>query len=166
MARDFSPLVGDNGRKMEKVVVQSLPDHRYALLINDGRHAFVSDEPHSVDGDDLGPNPYELLLAALGSCTAMTLLMYARRKEWPLYEVSVHLSHDRVFAKDCAACSEEEVAAAGNGGKIEVVKRDISLRGDLSDEQVQRLLEIADRCPVHRTLQSPPKIVSSVTAGS
>lgn len=151
---------------MEKITVQSLADHRYALLINDGRHALVSDEPREEDGDDLGPNPYELLLSALGSCTAMTLLMYARRKEWPLYEVSVHLCHDRVFARDCEYCTAEEVEAAGPGGKVEVIKREISVRGDLSEEQVQRLLEIADRCPVHRTLQSPPKVVTSIMAGA
>ena len=151
---------------METVTVQSLPDHSYALFVNDGRHGYISDEPEHEDGDDLGPNPYELLLSALGSCTAMTLLMYARRKQWPLYEVSVHLTHDRVFPQDCEFCTAEDMDTAGPGGKIEVIKRHVSLRGDLDDGQVQRLLEIADRCPVHRTLQSPPKVVTTIAAGA
>ncbi len=151
---------------MSNVTVQSVADHSYVMLVNDGHHAWVADEPAEDGGDDLGPGPYELLLSALGSCTAMTLLMYARRKEWPLEEVSVHLEHERIYAKDCAVCTEEEVAAAGPGGKVERVRRDISVRGDLSEEQVLRLLEIADRCPVHRTLQSPPKVISTIISGS
>jgi putative redox protein len=150
---------------MEKVTVQSLPDYKFALVVNDGRHGFVADEPEHEGGDDLGPNPYELLLSALGACTAMTLVMYARRKEWPLHEIAVELEHERVFAKDCESCTEEEIAAAGPSGRIEVIRRHISVRGDLDEEQVQRLLEIADRCPVHRTLQNPPKVLTEICAG-
>ena len=150
---------------MAKVTVQSIPDHSFAVLVNDGRHAWVADEPAEDGGDDLGPGPYELVLSALGSYTAMTLFMYARRKQWPLHEVSVHLSHDRGHIQDCGDCTEEETAAAGPGGRIELIRRDISVRGDLSAEQVARLLEIADRCPVHLTLQTPPKIVSSIVSG-
>jgi putative redox protein len=152
--------------RMEQVVVQSMPDYSYTLVINDGKHALVADEPPAEGGDGLGPNPYELLLAALGACTAMTLTMYARRKEWPLEEISVHLTHDRVFASDCADCSDDDRTRAGPGGKIEILKRDISVRGDLTDEQVQRLLEIAERCPVHRTLQTPPKVLTSIICGT
>jgi putative redox protein len=150
---------------MAKVTVQSIPDHSYALLINDGNHAFVSDEPVEDGGDNLGPDPYELLLAAIGSCTAMTLLMYARRKEWPLYEVSVHLTHDRVYAHDLQNHSDPDIPRADVAGKIELISRDISVRGELSGEQVDRLLEIAERCPVHRTVQSMPKVLTTIMAG-
>ena len=151
---------------MKTVTVQSLPDYNYAVLVNDGRHAWVSDEPRDNEGDDLGPCPQELLLSALGSCTAITMFMYARRKQWMLQEISVHLTHDRVHATDCAECTEEERAAAGPNGRIELIRVDISVRGELDSEQTARLLEIADRCPVHRTLSTPPKIVSSILAGA
>ena len=151
---------------MKTVTVQSLPDYNYAVLVNDGRHAWVSDEPKDAEGDDLGPSPHELLLSALGSCTAITLLMYARRKQWALEEISVQLTHDRVPAADCADCTEEERNAAGPNGRIEIIRVDISVRGALDAEQTACLREIADRCPVHRTLTTPPKIVSSILAGA
>ena len=150
---------------MAKVTVQSIPDHNYAVLINDGSHAFVCDEPREDGGDDLGPDPYELLLGAIGACTAITLQMYARRKGWPLYEISVHLAHDRVYAHDMQNHADPEVVRADVAGKIELIRRDISLRGDLSGEQVDRLLEIAERCPVHRTLGSNPMVVSTILTG-
>ena len=142
----------------KKVTVQYLPDYTFSQLLTAGHHSFISDEPPASGGDDLGPSPYELLLWALGSCTAMTLLIYARRKGWDLAEVSVHLTHDRVHAEDSAD-------AEGATGKMEVIQRDISVRGQLSDEQRQRLLEIAGRCPVHKTLLSGPRIVDSIIAG-
>jgi uncharacterized OsmC-like protein len=150
---------------MARVTVQSIADHNYALMINDGKHAFVSDEPVSEGGDDLGPDPYELLLAALGACTAMTLVMYARHKQWPLYEISVHLTHDRVYARDSEPGSSSEAPRGDAGGKIDLIERDISVRGDLDDVQIARLLEIADRCPVHQTLQTPPKVVTTIMCG-
>jgi putative redox protein len=150
---------------MAKVTVQTIPDHNYAVLINDGSHAFVADEPVEEGGDDLGPDPYELLLGALGACTAMTLVMYARHKRWPLYEVSVHLTHDRVYANDLRDHAGAGTAAPGAGGKIDLIHRDISVRGELAQEQVDRLLEIAERCPVHRTIQSAPKVVSTIVSG-
>jgi putative redox protein len=146
---------------VKRVTVQSLPDYSYTVLINDGRHASVSDEAESDGGDDLGPSPYELLLSALGSCTAITLLMYARRKQWPLYEVSVSLSHDKIHPRDCAECTDEERAAAGES-QIDLIHCDIAVRGDLDQEQVERLLDIAHRCPVHRTLLATPKIVATI----
>ena len=114
-------------------------------------HRQVADEPVSLGGADLGPNPYELLLAALGSCTSVTLLMYARRKGWPLEAVEVRLSHDRVHAKDCADC--ETVV-----GKVDTISKEIVLRGPLDEEQRGRLLEIAGKCPVNRTLESEIEI--------
>ncbi len=143
---------------MQKVTVQYLPDYTYSQLLTTGSHAFVADEPKSADGDDLGPSPYELLLWALGSCTAMTLLMYARRKGWDVAECSVHLTHDRVHAKD----SEDSETGSG---RVELINRDISLRGKLTEEQKERLLQIAGRCPVHRTITGNPKVVDTIIVG-
>jgi putative redox protein len=116
-----------------------------------GNHHLLADEPRRVGGGDRGPNPYEFLLTALGTCSSMTLHMYARRKEWPLQKVSIRLRHERVHAKDCADCESET-------GLIDQIQREIELEGPLDDDQRQRLLEIADRCPVHRTLMNEIKI--------
>lgn len=142
----------------KKVTVQYLTDYSYSQLLTAGRHAFVADEPEEAGGDDLGPSPYDLLLWALGSCTAMTILMYARRKGWDVADVSVHLTHDRVHAKDCEECEEET-------GRLELVRREISVRGNISEEQQERLLDIAKRCPVHKTLTTTPKVVDSIIVG-
>jgi putative redox protein len=143
----------------KKVTVQYLPDYTYSQLLTAGHHSYVSDEPEVANGNDLGPGPYELLLWALGSCTAMTLLMYARTKGWDLADVSVHLTHDRVYADDRSN-------AEHGTGKVEVIERQISIRGDLSEEQRQRLLEIAGRCPVHKTIMGSVKVVDSIIAGA
>jgi len=119
----------------------------FAQEIRAGGHSFVSDEPASAGGGGTGPDPYALLLASLGSCTSMTVGLYARRKGWPLENVTVRLRHSRIHATDCADCETKE-------GSIDRIDRDIELTGDLSAEQRTRLLEIASRCPVHRTLES------------
>jgi len=112
-----------------------------------GRHQLRSDEPESAGGTDCGPTPYDLLLAALGSCTSMTVGMYARRNQWPLTRVTVHLSHSRVHARDCALGENEQAM-------LTVINREVAFEGTLSDEQRARLLAIANRCPVHLTLES------------
>lgn len=127
--------------------------------IEAGRHQLRSDEPVSVGGTDTGPTPYDLLLAALGSCTSMTVGMYARRKQWPLTRVTIRLSHSRVHARDCAVCDTEDAM-------LTVIERVVEFNGPLSDAQRERLLDIANRCPVHRTLGSRIEIRTTSRAAA
>jgi uncharacterized OsmC-like protein len=119
----------------------------FAQEIQAGSHLLTADEPAEAGGTDMGPSPYELLLAALGSCTSMTVAMYAKRKGWPLERVTVSLRHSKIHASDCAECETRE-------GKLDRIERDIQLTGALTTEQQSRLLDIANKCPVHRTLKS------------
>jgi putative redox protein len=119
----------------------------FAQEITVGSHRLSSDEPVEAGGTDSGPSPYDLLLSALGSCTSMTLGMYARRKSWPLESVTVRLRNSRIHAVDCAECETKE-------GMLDRIELDIELAGTLSAEQRSKLLEIANKCPVHRTLVS------------
>lgn len=119
----------------------------YRTPIQARHHALVGDEPASVGGEDTGPTPYEFLSAGLAACTTMTLQMYARRKGWPLDEAQVEVRHSKIHADDCAHCDTES-------GKIDRFTREVTVTGDLSDKQRERLLEIANKCPVHRTLHS------------
>ena len=129
---------------MADVTVQTLDG--VAMRITAGRHELVADEPEPV-GEDRGPDPYALLLSALGACTAITVTLYARRKGWPLESVTIRLSHAKVHAADC---EEAETKV----GMLDHVQRDVEFRGPLSEEQRARLLDIATKCPVHRTLES------------
>jgi putative redox protein len=129
------------------VRVAEAGEGRFAQLVQAGRHRLRADEPAAVGGDDSGPGPYDLLLAALGACTSMTVRMYAEHKKLPLRRVSVELKHDKVHAADCEECETKE-------GRIDRIERVLTLEGELDDEQRQRLLEIANKCPVHRTLHS------------
>ena len=126
-------------------------------IISDS-HIWLSDEPTPVGGSDLGPDPYEHLLAALGSCTSMTVRMYANLKQIPLEDISVELRHDRIHQQDCEDCDAEP-------RKLEVLYRYVTLKGDLTKQQRQRLLEIADRCPVHRTLHAELEVRTELADG-
>ncbi|MEO9971761.1 MAG: bifunctional alpha/beta hydrolase/OsmC family protein [Hyphomonadaceae bacterium] len=138
--------VAASGSSDGRVTVSETGNGDFQNLVVAGRHQFLADEPLSVGGDDTGPTPYDLLLAGLGACTAMTLRMYAARKKWPLDQVSVSLSHSKDYATDCVDCDPKS--------RIDVFERTITINGDLDDAQRERLLEIADKCPVHRTLEA------------
>ncbi len=125
----------------------------YTQRIAVGRHELIADEPLPV-GQDAGPNPYDLVLAGLGACTSMTVRMYANRKKWPLDQVRVTLRHSRIHAKDCADCETDK-------GMLDQIDREIELIGDLDDTQRQRLMDIAERCPVHQTLTSQVHITTT-----
>lgn len=119
----------------------------FAQQIVIGPHHLSADQPAEYGGADIGPTPYDLLLAALGSCTSMTIAMYARRKNWPLERVTVELARSKVHAKDCLECETKE-------GFLDLIDVGINLEGDLTTEQRTSLLGIAEKCPVHRTLKS------------
>ena len=129
------------------VVVRETRNGLFQQEVAVGRHRFLADEPVAVGGRDTGPGPYDLLLAALGACTSMTVRLYADRKQIPLARTLVHLRHQKIYAADCADCETKE-------GKIDHIDREISFEGDLDAATRARLLEIADKCPVHRTLTS------------
>ncbi|MEE4380876.1 MAG: bifunctional alpha/beta hydrolase/OsmC family protein [Pseudomonadales bacterium] len=139
------PAVGQGALRVEE------GDRKFLRRLHADDHSWLADEPEAVGGGNRGPDPYELLLASLGACTSMTLRSYANRKRWPLDDVVVELSHRREHAADCEACEEAE-------RRVEVLARRIHLVGDLDPEQRARLLEIADRCSVHRTLEGELQI--------
>ncbi len=131
-----------------EITVTSLTNLQNEVRYGAGDHVFVTDEPADAGGDGRGPDPYSLLLGALGSCISMTVTLYARRKGWPLERVNVSLKRERVHAKDCADCTTT------TDNYVHRIERTVTLQGDLSDEQQARLQEIAHKCPVHQTLTS------------
>ena len=141
---------------MTETIVRGKADG-FLQEISAGAHPLIADEPIEAGGTEKGPGPYELLLAALGACTSMTVSMYARRKNWPLESVQVRLTHSKVHAEDCADCETRE-------GLIDEIHREISLSGTLTEEQRAKLVEIANKCPVHRTLTSEIKIRTQLVA--
>ncbi|WP_026934655.1 alpha/beta fold hydrolase [Christiangramia echinicola] len=132
-------------------VMANLGHEGYTTQMVAGRHHFIADEPVKAGGSDLGPNPYELVSSGLAACTSMTIQMYARRKKWNVDNVETHVNYSKKHADDCADC-ENDMA------KIDSFDREISLKGDLDDKQVKRLMEIADKCPVHKTLSAKAQI--------
>ncbi len=150
-----APAATDRTVEEGTVVVSEDGKGRLSQAIRAGRHRLSADEPASVGGDDSGPTPYDLLLAALGACTSMTLRLYAERKGWPLEHSSVALTHRKIHAEDCADCETK-------GGKLDHIRRRLTLSGPLDEAQRARLLEIADKCPVHRSLHGEVKIDSAL----
>lgn len=132
-------------KKGQVIIVEQ--NRQFTRRVYSEKHQLIADEPLSVGGTDLGPNPYELLLAALGTCTSMTIRMYANRKNINLDNVEITLSHDRIHAEDCTECESKT-------GFVDKIDKTIKFQGDLSDIEQQRLLEIADKCPVHKTLMN------------
>jgi uncharacterized OsmC-like protein/alpha/beta superfamily hydrolase len=133
-----------------QVAVQT-GEQGFTTDIKMGKHLMVADEPESVGGDDFGPNPYDLLLASLGACTGMTLRMYANRKKWDVKNITVHLNHNKKHVDDCNVCEKPSA-------RLDHIDKTIEIEGDLDEKQRQRLLEISEKCPVHRTLHSEIRI--------
>jgi uncharacterized OsmC-like protein len=132
---------------MSDVTVRSLSNLKNEVTYDSGETS-ITDEPTAAGGEGAGPDPYALLLAALGSCISMTTMLYARRKGWPLERVTVRLRQGRIHAKDCAECNQT------SEGYVHKIERSVTLEGNLTDEQRARLQEIAHKCPVHKTLTS------------
>jgi putative redox protein len=143
----------EDGMVIDNRVTSSTENYGFFTEIFANGHAMVADEPLQYGGTDRGPTPYDYLLAALGACTSMTLQMYARHKQLPLTKAVVRLTHQKIHAKDCEDCGT-------NNGKVDRMEREIELFGELDQKQRERLLEIAERCPVHKTLHSEVDIIS------
>lgn len=142
--------------RSEHQVLVRIGEKGFTTDIKAGKHRLRADEPESVGGHDFGPTPYDLLLASLGTCTAMTLRMYADRKKWEVGEIRVHLNHAREHRADCDACEDPK-------SKIDVIDRIIEVRGDVDEPQKKRLLEIADKCPVHKTLHGKIRVDNQIS---
>jgi putative redox protein len=132
---------------MGDVTVTSLANLRNEVRYGSG-HVLITDEPVAAGGEDAGPDPYTLLLAALGSCISMTTMLYARRKAWPVERITVRLRQGRIHGKDCQECAEKTDAF------VHRIERSVSFEGALTDEQLARLQEIAHKCPLHKTITS------------
>ena len=143
----------DPGESPRRVVVSETRDSKFQQSISVGPHRLVADEPVAAGGEDTGPGPYDFLLAGLGACTSMTMRLYADRKSLPLERTTVTLRHSKIHAQDCAECETKE-------GMLDQIERVIAMEGELDAEQRKKLMEIADKCPVHRTLTSEIRIVT------
>lgn len=141
----------------KKIIHVHLPEEEtYKTTLTAGRHELIADEPEDVEGGtDQGPDPYDYLLMSLGSCTVMTVKMYARHKKWPVEDIYLELKHNKRHSEDCENCEDEK-------SKIDFIEKELIVKGDLSEEQVNRLLEISQKCPVHRTLLGDIKIESKI----
>jgi uncharacterized OsmC-like protein len=142
----------------DEAIARTLIDS-FTTELSIATHAFVADEPAAAGGNGLGPSPYDLLSAALASCTSMTLRMYATRKSWPMKSATVRVRHQKAHIKDCLDCESDR-------SHVDEFRREIELEGDLTDEQRRRLLDIAEKCPVHRTLGSEIRITTALAPGN
>lgn len=139
----------------KKIVHIHLGEQNYKTVMTAGKHELIADEPETAGGSDQGPGPYDYLLMALGSCSVITMKMYADRKEWPVDDIFIELRHSKIHAEDCKDCDNPNA-------KIDRIEKEIIVKGDLSEEQLNRLLEISKKCPVHKTLLSDIEIHSTV----
>lgn len=155
LSKESKPPAAKESKSPEarSVLVAETGEGNYANRVEVNGHTLRADEPREAGGGDTGPSPYDFLLAALGACTSMTLRMYAERRGWPLEGVRVRLRHAKIHASDCEQCETED-------GRIDQIKREITLEGPLEADQRKRLLEIAEKCPVHRTLHSEVEILT------
>ena len=128
----------------------------YQVVLSNGHHTILADEPADLGGDNFGPNPYDYMLAGLAACKIITVQMYAQRKEWPLERMDIKLSHNQVKGSECDDCVTEV------SKRVDIIDAEMSFHGDLTEEQIARLAEISGRCPVHRSLESETKIRSTV----
>lgn len=142
----------------KKIIHAHLPEkEHFTTTLTAGKHELTADEPTSVEGGkDRGPDPYDYLLMSLGSCTVMTVKMYADRKDWELDDIYMELRHSKQHVEDCEHCDDPE-------SKIDVIEKELIIEADLSDKQLDRLLDISKKCPVHRTLEGDINIESSIT---
>jgi putative redox protein len=143
----------DLGEAPRNVVVRETRNGKFQHIVTIGPHRLLADEPVAAGGEDSGPGPYDFVLAGLGACTSMTMRLYAERKSLPLERVTVTLTHSKIHAEDCAECETK-------AGVLDQIDRNIAMEGDLDAEQRVRLMDIADKCPVHRTLTSEVRIVT------
>ena len=155
--RYLAPIEHDLARSEGEVTVSETGMSKFQNWVQSGPHHFMADEPKSYGGTETGPTPYNLLSAALGACTSMTLRMYADRKKLPLERVRVHVTHSKIHSEDCATCNENTAR------KVDQFARSIEIEGPLDETSRQRLLEIADRCPVHQTFESTAKIITKLS---
>lgn len=145
--------------KSDYKVIASLSEQGFTTNVKAGRHHFIADEPISFGGNDFGPTPYDLLSAGLATCTSMTIQMYARRKKWPIGTVETHVDHVKTHALDCEGCEK-------TSAKIDTFNRRISITGKLDESQLAKILQIADKCPVHKTLHDQVRIITSLNLPS
>jgi uncharacterized OsmC-like protein/fermentation-respiration switch protein FrsA (DUF1100 family) len=148
-----APQAADLPEAPRQVVVRETRASKFQQTVSVGPHRLIADEPKAAGGDDTGPGPYDFLLAGLGACTSMTMRLYADRKSLPLDRVTVTLKHNKIHAEDCAECDTRE-------GMLDQIDRVIAMEGALDPDQRKRLMEIADKCPVHRTLKSEIRILT------
>lgn len=142
----------------KRIVHIHLGEEKYKTVMHAGRHELIADEPTDSGGKDLGPDPYDYLLMSLGSCSVITMKMYAARKKWPLEDAYIEMRHYRTD-------SDKESSKDGKKLKKDVIEKEVVVKGDLSDEQVERLIEISKKCPVHRTLLNEVEIITTGNKG-